>query len=386
MSAVVVSNTMFDYSPIFEIDFGKALKKMDDDEFFEFCQRNKKMRIEMDKHGAITIMPPTGSETGGKNFTLIVKFGIWTEKDGTGKGFDSSTGFRLPNGAKRSPDLSWMTLEKWNAIPAAKRKKFAPVCPDFVVELRSETDSLRKLKNKMQEYIENGAALGWLIDAGNRKIYVYRPNAEVETLENPTEVSGEPLLQGFTLNSAQSIEFPNELKGFKFFGNGKLKSLQFTVSSKVEVKKILGETCEKKCDYDADWLISFEYYEDIWIKESRNDKDEKLTYFLDSKYLGKLRSIEIRPKKQVSFDNVSFPAEFQKLVVTSTTDARSGKSRMTVNDAFQDSDGLTYEIYSRTNYDDIKNKKEKSYNKGELILIRYDIPKESEKTLFVLQK
>lgn len=200
MSAVVVSNTMFDYAPVFEIDFGKALKKMNDDEFFEFCQRNKKMRIEMDKHGAITIMPPTGSETGKRNFKLAVKFGNWVEKDGTGEGFDSSTGFRLPNGAKRSPDLSWMTLKKWSAISAAKRKKFAPVCPDFVVELRSETDSLRKLQNKMREYIENGASLGWLIDATTRKIYVYRPNTEVKTLENPNEISGEPLLQGFVLN------------------------------------------------------------------------------------------------------------------------------------------------------------------------------------------
>jgi len=200
MSAVLVSNTMFEYTPVLELDFGKALKRMNDNEFFEFCQRNKSMRIEMDKHGEITIMPPTGSETGGKNFTLTVKFGIWADKDGTGKGFDSSTGFRLPNGAKRSPDLSWMKLEKWNSIPASKRKKFAPVCPDFVVELRSETDSLTKLQIKMEEYIENGAALGWRIDAGKRKVYVYRQNAKVEILEHPSEVSGEPLLKGFTLN------------------------------------------------------------------------------------------------------------------------------------------------------------------------------------------
>ncbi|MDQ3322174.1 MAG: Uma2 family endonuclease, partial [Acidobacteriota bacterium] len=132
MSSVIVSATMLEYAPVFELDFGKSLKKMDDDEFFDFCQRNKSLRIEMDKHGAITITPPTGTETGGRNFTLTGKFSAWVEKDGTGKGFDSSTGFRLPNGAKRSPDLSWMTLEKWSAIAPAKRKKFAPVCPDFV--------------------------------------------------------------------------------------------------------------------------------------------------------------------------------------------------------------------------------------------------------------
>jgi Uma2 family endonuclease len=183
-----------------EVDFGKFLKPMNDDEFFDFCQRHKDLRIEMDESGEIIIMPPTGSETGGQNFSLIVKFGIWVEKDGTGKGFDSSTGFILPNGAKRSPDLSWMRLEKWNAIPKAKRRKFAPVCPDFVVELRSETDSLTKLQTKMEEYIENGASLGWLIDAGKRRVYVYRPNVEVEILEKANEISDKTLLKGFTLN------------------------------------------------------------------------------------------------------------------------------------------------------------------------------------------
>lgn len=183
-----------------EIDFGKFLKPMNDDEFFDFCQRHKDLRIEMEKDGEIIIMPPTGSETGIKNFKLTTKFGNWVEKDGSGEGFDSSTGFKLPNGAKRSPDLSWIKLEKWNAIPPEKRKKFAPVCPDFVVELRSETDSLTKLQTKMEEYIENGASLGWLIDAEKRKIYIYHPEKEVEILENPSEISGEPLLQGFTLN------------------------------------------------------------------------------------------------------------------------------------------------------------------------------------------
>jgi Uma2 family endonuclease len=183
-----------------EVDFGKFLKPMNDDEFFDFCQRHKDLRIEMEKDGEIIIMPPTGSETGIKNFKLTTKFGNWVEKDGSGEGFDSSTGFKLPNGAKRSPDLSWIKSDKWNAIPKAERKKFAPVCPDFVVELRSETDSLQKLQTKMEEYIENGASLGWLIDAEKRKIYVYRPEKEVEVLENPTEISGEPLLKDFTLN------------------------------------------------------------------------------------------------------------------------------------------------------------------------------------------
>lgn len=182
-----------------DIDFGTLLKPIDDDEFFYFCQRHRELRIEMDKFGEITIMSPTGSETGGINFDLIADFAIWTRADGTGKGFDSSTGFILPNGAKRSPDLSWIKFEKWLAIPAEQRKKFAPICPDFVVEIRSESDPLTKLQAKMAEYIENGAALGWLIDVSDKKVYVYRPNIAVQCLENPAEVSGEPLLKGFVL-------------------------------------------------------------------------------------------------------------------------------------------------------------------------------------------
>jgi Uma2 family endonuclease len=205
MSAITVDTRLIggmfrEYTPKLKLDFGKKAKKLSDEDFFEFCRENADLRIEMDKNGDIEIMPPTGSETGIKNFKLTGKFWVWVEKDGTGEGFDSSTGFRLPNGAKRSPDLSWVRLEKWNKISPAKRKKFAPLCPDFVIEIRSETDSLEKLQAKMTEYIENGASLGWLIDVKNKKVYVYRPNAEIEVLDNPTEISGEPILKGFTLN------------------------------------------------------------------------------------------------------------------------------------------------------------------------------------------
>jgi len=184
----------------FQLNFGRVLKRMNDDDFFEFCRSNPELRIEMTKKGEVIVMPPTFSETGGKNFRLAVKFGTWAERDGTGKGFDSSTGFILPNGAIRSPDLSWIKLKKWNALSAQQRSKFAHVCPDFVVELRSESDSLKKLQAKMNEYVENGASLGWLIDATKRRAYVYRPNAQVKILENPETVSGEPLLKGFVLN------------------------------------------------------------------------------------------------------------------------------------------------------------------------------------------
>lgn len=204
MSAITIDTGLAgellrEWTPKLRLEFGKA-GRLSDEEFFEFCLNNPDFRIEMEPNGDIDIMPPTGSETGIKNFNLTGNFWAWVEKDKTGVGFDSSTGFRLANGARRSPDLSWMKLERWNAIPVAKRKKFAPVCPDFVVELRSETDPLEKLQNKMTEYIENGASLGWLIDAASRNLYIYRPNIEVEVLENPVNVSGEPVLPGFVLN------------------------------------------------------------------------------------------------------------------------------------------------------------------------------------------
>ena len=121
-------------------------------------------------------------------------------KDGSGVAFDSSTVFKLPNGAKRSPDLSWIKNERWENLTKTEKKKFPPLCPDFVVELRSPSDALKNLQNKMLEYAENGASLGWLIDPLERKIYVYRPDAEVEILNNPKTISGEPLLEKFTLN------------------------------------------------------------------------------------------------------------------------------------------------------------------------------------------
>ncbi|MEP6923640.1 MAG: Uma2 family endonuclease [Pyrinomonadaceae bacterium] len=182
-----------------EINFS-LLKKMSADDFYEFCEQNRDFRIERTKEGDVVVMPPAYSETGGKNFNLAVDFGIWARQDGTGKGFDSSTGFILPNGAVRSPDVSWIRYERWNALPKEKRKKFAQIAPDFVIELRSETDRLKDLQKKMREYIENGVLLGWLIDPQNKRVYIYRPNFETKVLENTTEVSGEPLLRGFVLN------------------------------------------------------------------------------------------------------------------------------------------------------------------------------------------
>lgn len=183
-----------------EIEFGSFLKQMSDEEFFDFCQRNRDWRIERTKEGDIIIMPPTGAKSGGRNFNLIVKFGIWAEQDGSGKGFDSSTGFRLPNGATRSPGLAWVRNERWNALSEQEQTEFAPLCPDFVVELRSATDSIQRLQEKMEEYMQNGARLGWLIDPAERKVYIYRQHATVEILDDPQAISGEPTLRGFALD------------------------------------------------------------------------------------------------------------------------------------------------------------------------------------------
>ncbi len=170
-----------------------------DDQFFEFCQINRDLRIERTATGELLIMPPTGSETGGSNFELAVQLGNWVKQDGTGKGFDSSTGFTLPNGATVSPDISWVKLERWNALSKEQRTKFAPIAPDFVVELRSKSDTLKDLQEKMQQYINNGVRLGWLIDCRQSRVYVYRPGVPVECLENPETVSGGTELPGFVL-------------------------------------------------------------------------------------------------------------------------------------------------------------------------------------------
>lgn len=182
------------------IHFGSVLKNMSEDEFFEFCMRNPDLNLELNSEGDLIIVPPTGGKTGIRNFKLTGSLGLWAEKDGTGVGFDSSTLFSLPNGAKRSPDAAWVKKERWEALSEKEQERFSPLCPDFVVELRSPSDSVKSLQKKMEEYAANGAQLGWLIDPFERKVYVYRPGAEVEVLEDPETISGEPLLRGFALD------------------------------------------------------------------------------------------------------------------------------------------------------------------------------------------
>lgn len=174
-----------------------------DDQFYEFCQINRDFRIERNAAGELLIMSPTGAETDERNFNLIGQLWAWTQQDGTGVGFGSSGGFTLPSGAVRSPDAAWIKRTRWEAITVELRKKFAPICPEFVIELRSESDNLQILQSKMQEYINNGTELGWLIDRKQRKVFIYRPNSAVEELNNPKSLSGEPLLSGFVLDLSQ---------------------------------------------------------------------------------------------------------------------------------------------------------------------------------------
>ncbi|MBW4680501.1 MAG: Uma2 family endonuclease [Microcoleus vaginatus WJT46-NPBG5] len=177
--------------------------QMTDDQFFEFCQMNRDLSIERNKTGELIIMPPTGGTTGNRNFNIAVQLGIWAEQDGTGICFDSNSGFKLSMGDK-SPDASWMKLDRWNALSEEQQDKFVPICPDFVVELRSASDNLKPLQEKMEEYMrEPGVQLGWLIDRKHRQVYIYRPGMPVECLENPDTVSGEPALPGFVLKMSK---------------------------------------------------------------------------------------------------------------------------------------------------------------------------------------
>jgi Uma2 family endonuclease len=180
-----------------------GVAQMTPEQFEQVCRKYRKLRLELTSTGELIVMPPTGSLTGLHNSSLTRQLDIWTEKDGTGVCFSNTAGFTLPNNAIRSPDASWLRREKWDSLSEQQKKRFAPVCPDFVVELRSPSDRLPVLFNKMSEFIANGASLGWLIDPSARRVYVYRPGEEVVVLDNPETVSGEPLLSGFELRTSK---------------------------------------------------------------------------------------------------------------------------------------------------------------------------------------
>ena len=178
--------------------------RLTDKQLVQFCQDNSELRIEQTAEGELIIMPPAFSESSHQNFRLYEPFILWKNRKGAGgQFFDSSGGFRLPNKAMRSPDVSWVAQERLDKMTTKDWQSFMPLCPDFVVELRSRTDRLPKLKEKMAEYLANGARLGWLIDPLEKQVFVYRPDAPVEHLRDPATLSGEPVLAGFTLDLAR---------------------------------------------------------------------------------------------------------------------------------------------------------------------------------------
>ncbi|MEH2128988.1 Uma2 family endonuclease [Nostoc sp.] len=178
--------------------------ELTDEQFFQLCQNNRDLRLERTAEGKLIIMPPTGWESGNRNSRLTQRLGNWADADGTGLAFDSSTGFKLPNGANRSPDASWVSRKRLEALNPDP-DKFLSLAPDFAVELRSASDSLKTVQQKMQEYIDNGVRLGWLIDPQNQQVEIYRPGEDVEILRSPTSLSGEDVLPGFVLNLAQIL-------------------------------------------------------------------------------------------------------------------------------------------------------------------------------------
>ncbi|MBE9124760.1 MULTISPECIES: Uma2 family endonuclease [unclassified Coleofasciculus] len=171
------------------------------EQFAALAAANRDLRLERTALGELIVNPPTGWETGKRNWSISGELYLWWRNAGEpGEAFDSSTGFILPNGAIRSPDASWVSQERWDALTPEQKGTFANICPDFVVELRSSSDTLKSVQDKMKEYIDNGALLGWLLDPQHRRVEIYRPNLDVDVLENPAELSGEAMLPGFVLN------------------------------------------------------------------------------------------------------------------------------------------------------------------------------------------
>jgi Uma2 family endonuclease len=179
-----------------------SLLTLDDDRFWQLCQQNPDVQLERSPQGTLMIMAPTGGETGYRNGRLTQQLCNWTDRQGAGLGlaFDSSTGFKLPNGAIRSPDASWVRRDRWEALSPEARSRFVPLCPDFVVELMSPSDDLSTTQAKMQDYRDNGAQLGWLIDRVDRRIYVYQPDRDPLCLEAPEAIAADPVLPGFVLD------------------------------------------------------------------------------------------------------------------------------------------------------------------------------------------
>jgi Uma2 family endonuclease len=177
-----------------------SIIKLTSEQFYQLCEENPDLKLERNANGELIVMPPTGGETGKRNVKVTTQLDLWNEQTELGEVFDSSTGFTLPNKADRSPDASWVEKSRWSALTPEQREKFIPLCPDFVIELVSPSDSLKKSQEKMQEYMENGCRLGWLINRKKREVEIYRPGQDVEVLQSPLTLSGENVLPGFVLN------------------------------------------------------------------------------------------------------------------------------------------------------------------------------------------
>lgn len=170
-----------------------------DEQFYQLCQNNQELKLERTATGELIIMPPVGGESGNREADLIIDLGIWNRQTRLGYTFSSSTIFKLPNGADRSPDIAWIQKQRWEALTPEQRRKFPPIAPDFVIELRSATDDLESLRQKMQEYMDAGVKLGWLINPQNQQVEIYRLGKEVEVQNLPIELLGEDVLSGFGL-------------------------------------------------------------------------------------------------------------------------------------------------------------------------------------------
>ena len=177
-----------------------AIAQITDDQFYQLCRENPEVKFERNAQGEIIVMSPTGGETGNSNAEINADFVIWNRRTKLGVCFDSSTCFKLPSGANRSPDVSWIEQDRWDALTPEQKQKFPPIAPDFVLELMSPTDSLKDTQDKMQEYMDNQVKLGWLINRKARRVEIYRQGQEKEVLECPVELSGEDILPGFVLN------------------------------------------------------------------------------------------------------------------------------------------------------------------------------------------
>jgi Uma2 family endonuclease len=193
-----LSKQLLEEAPALALDLNSL--RLSDEQFEQLCRDNEDLRLELTADGELLILAPTGGTTGSRNADLTTQLTIWAKKDGSGLSFDSSTMFCLSNGAKRSPDAAWIRFDRWNTLTEKEQESFVPLCPDFVVELRSPTDGLSFLQEKMQEYIANGALLGLLIDRKSRLVYLYRPDQPVEKLDDPAGVTCEPVLPEFVLS------------------------------------------------------------------------------------------------------------------------------------------------------------------------------------------